>query len=183
MKNIGTRNVKFVENSKLSNKNNIDRSPDSPMSKKEKLIAQQEKKAAKMLQRLKQKEDDPFEYYFGVTDPDKERKTIMEFTSKAEMLKKQPLDQRRFDSSNSENSNYKNEHFECESSSSQEDDKTQPGFLMNSSQFNQLPANVKTAVKHRQMKQKHSSFYYKMKDLNHKIQVYKQIFDNRVPSF
>ena len=50
MKNIGTRNVRFVENSKLSNKNNnVERSPDSPMSKKEKLIAQQEKKAAKML--------------------------------------------------------------------------------------------------------------------------------------
>lgn len=46
-----------------------------------------------------------------------------------------------------------------------------------------LPEHVKQAIKAGKMKAKHSEFYYKMRDLNTKIQVYKQIFDTRVPSY
>jgi len=67
--------------------------------------------------------------------------------------------------------------------SSDSDDKTQPGFWKKDNDYFKLPENVRHAIEVGKMKAKHSEFYYKMKDLNTKIAVYKQIFDNRVPTF
>ena len=46
-----------------------------------------------------------------------------------------------------------------------------------------LPDHVKKAIQNGKMKQKHSEFYSKLRDLNIKINVYKQIFETRVPYF
>ena len=67
--------------------------------------------------------------------------------------------------------------------SSESDDKTQPNFWRRTDEYETLPTNVKKAIDVGKLKAKHSQFYYRMKDLNHKITVYKQIFDSRIPAF
>ena len=67
--------------------------------------------------------------------------------------------------------------------SSESDDREQPGYLVKGDQFHLLPDNVRAAIELSQEKSKHSEFYYKMKELNDKIRVYKKIFDNRVPAW
>jgi hypothetical protein len=72
---------------------------------------------------------------------------------------------------------------EIEDDSSASDDKTQPNFWRTSNQYDSLPDHVKAAINVGKLKAKHSQFYYRMKDLNHKISLYKQIFDTRIPSY
>jgi len=40
-----------------------------------------------------------------------------------------------------------------------------------------------TAIEIGRLRAKHSKFYYKMKDLNWKIDLYKQVFHSRIPSY
>jgi len=49
-------------------------------------------------------------------------------------------------------------------------------------EFFDLPENVRQAVTNAKMSQKHSDFYYKLKDLNSKIGTYKNVFYNRIPT-
>ena len=46
-----------------------------------------------------------------------------------------------------------------------------------------LPDNVRNVIDVARMKQKHSDFYYRLKVLNDKINVFTSIFYNRVPKF
>ena len=50
------------------------------------------------------------------------------------------------------------------------------------SEFFDLPQNVRQAVTNAKMHQKHSDFYYKLKDLNAKIGTYRHVFYNRMPA-
>jgi|APCry1669189369_1035219.scaffolds.fasta_scaffold88864_1 hypothetical protein len=45
-----------------------------------------------------------------------------------------------------------------------------------------LPEHVRYAIQMSKLRAKHSPFYYRMKDLNSKIYVYKHLF-NKVPGF
>ena len=65
------------------------------------------------------------------------------------------------------------EESEIEDDSSASDDKTQPQFWRASNEYDSLPEHVKKAIDVGKLKAKHSQFYYRMKDLNHKIHVYK----------
>lgn len=67
--------------------------------------------------------------------------------------------------------------------SSDEDDKTQQQFWRKSDELGNLPENVKKAIMTSKLKAKHSEFYYKIKDLKTKIQVYKNLFDTRIPNY
>lgn len=67
--------------------------------------------------------------------------------------------------------------------SSEEDDKTQQQFWRKSDELGNLPENVKKAIMMSKLKAKHSEFHYKMKDLLLKINVYKNLFDSRVPYY
>ena len=82
-----------------------------------------------------------------------------------------------------QNSQYEDDFEEDGSESSQSDDKTQPQFWKKDSDFYQLPENVRHAIEVGKQKAKHSEFYYKMKDLNSKVQVYKHLFNNRIPKY
>lgn len=75
------------------------------------------------------------------------------------------------------------EESEIEDDSSDSDDKTQPNFWHTNNEYDTLPENVKKAINVGKLKAKHSQFYYRMKDLNHKITIFKQIFDTRMPSY
>ena len=46
-----------------------------------------------------------------------------------------------------------------------------------------MPKNVQDAISKAKGDQKHSEFHSKLKDLNTKIKVYKQIFDTRIPNY
>ena len=72
---------------------------------------------------------------------------------------------------------------ESQVESSESDDRDQPNYYRKGDQFHLLPENVRAAIELSQEKSKHSEFYYKMKELNDKITVYKKIFDNRVPAW
>jgi len=72
---------------------------------------------------------------------------------------------------------------ESQVESSESDDRDQPNYYRKGEQFHLLPENVRAAIELSQEKSKHSEFYYKMKELNDKITVYKKIFDNRVPAW
>jgi len=48
-------------------------------------------------------------------------------------------------------------------------------------EFFHLPKNIRSAITNAKMHQKHSDFYYKLKDLNKKITAYKSVFYNKVP--
>ena len=58
-----------------------------------------------------------------------------------------------------------------ESESSESDDKTQPSYWIGD--FKNLPENVKHAIQLSKVRAKHSPFYFRMKDLKFKIDVYK----------
>ena len=65
------------------------------------------------------------------------------------------------------------EESEIEDDSSASVDKTQPNFWRTNNEYAGLPENVKNAINVGKLKAKHSQFYYRMKDLNHKIAIYK----------
>ena len=50
-------------------------------------------------------------------------------------------------------------------------------------EFFKLPGNVRKAITSAKMKNKHSDFYYKLKNLNQKINTYKDVFYNREPRY
>lgn len=48
-------------------------------------------------------------------------------------------------------------------------------------EYYRLPENVRNAIDVAEMKQKHTSFFYKLQTLNDKIFVYRSVFYNRMP--
>lgn len=70
------------------------------------------------------------------------------------------------------------------SSDSFENDSNQPQSNQNyNSNFSMLPKNVQDAIKLSKKKDKHSPFYYKLKNLKEKITLYKGIFYDKVPNY
>lgn len=67
--------------------------------------------------------------------------------------------------------------------SSEEDDKNQAGFFVRDRRFYNLPRNVRDAIENGKQKAKHSDFYYRLKNLNEKISIYKKIFYGKVPQY
>ena len=67
--------------------------------------------------------------------------------------------------------------------SSDEDDKLNPRFWQRPIDFKNLPEPVRHAIELSELRAKHSQFYYKLKDLNAKIKIYRNIFDERQPYY
>ena len=65
--------------------------------------------------------------------------------------------------------------------SSDEDDKNAPNFWSKIHGFETLPSNVQEAIMKSKEKAKHSEFYYKLRNLQDRIGVYKTMFYNRKP--
>ena len=63
------------------------------------------------------------------------------------------------------------------------DDKDDPNFFIKDEAYMTLPVNVRKAIENGKLKAKHSDFYYKLSDLNTKIDLYKKLFCNRIPQY
>lgn len=67
--------------------------------------------------------------------------------------------------------------------SSDEDDKTRPGFWNNDDDYMKLPENVRAAIELSREKAKHSQFYYRLRGLNERIKIYKSNFYDKMPYY
>ena len=67
--------------------------------------------------------------------------------------------------------------------SSDEDDKQNPLYWNVDDEFFKFPNNLQQVITNARLNSKHSDFYYKLKDLNTKINTYKSIFYERVPAY
>ena len=111
--------------------------------------------------------EDPFVYYFGHEDPSRKKKAA------ALLPKKQvKFDQQAQTPMTSE--------FNC---SSDEDDKNQSQFWQKDEGYYSLPKNVRNAISISKQKQKHSEFYYKLKHLNDRINIYTKVMYDKVPAY
>ena len=66
---------------------------------------------------------------------------------------------------------------------SEYDDKDDPFFFVRDENYYNLPCNVRLAIENGKSKAKHSDFYYRLNDLNSKIDLYKKLFCNRIPKY
>ena len=67
--------------------------------------------------------------------------------------------------------------------SSDEDDKTRPGYWRHDAPYMRLPENVRAAIELSRERSKHSEFYYKLRGLNERIKIYKNHFYHKVPYY
>lgn len=56
------------------------------------------------------------------------------------------------------------------------DDKNDPNFFPKDARYYSLPIHVRRAIENGKLKAKHSDFYYRLTDLNLKIDIYNKFF-------
>ena len=79
------------------------------------------------------------------------------------------------------NSNLDDQSSSEYASSSEEDNKKAAAYWYIGTEYEHLPPHVKKAMFQAKLNSKHSEFYYKLKDLNSKIGLYKNLFYNKIP--
>jgi len=63
------------------------------------------------------------------------------------------------------------------------DDKNDPNYFPRYVGYLELPIQVRRAIENGKVKAKHSDFYYRLSDLNTKIEIYKRFFQTKVPTY